>query len=179
MKRRSVHSPGSCLSLAPDLDVPAIRRKVGGTEADFAALIGVPAGTLRNWEGAGMEKTCQHRTGSHRPILPYVIHRTASLRFGPRERSGLAVRDVHQIIATNHTILQAVASLDEVEFGCGQLSAFVVIIMRHRTLLRTECDYSHPFDAGRMACSKPLRCSAGNQARARRPWRRGRIRFLE
>jgi putative transcriptional regulator len=30
--------------------VQAIRRRVGGTQAEFAALIGVPPGTLRNWE---------------------------------------------------------------------------------------------------------------------------------
>jgi putative transcriptional regulator len=32
------------------MDVKAIRRQLGLSQAAFAALIGVPVGTLRNWE---------------------------------------------------------------------------------------------------------------------------------
>ena len=32
------------------IDVAAIRHKVGGTQDSFARKLGVPAGTLRNWE---------------------------------------------------------------------------------------------------------------------------------
>jgi DNA-binding transcriptional regulator YiaG len=49
---------------APDLDVQAIRHKIGGTQAEFAALIGVPAGTLRN-----RELPRRQPTGSARVLL--------------------------------------------------------------------------------------------------------------
>jgi putative transcriptional regulator len=50
LRSRPVQPPGRCLAAGPDLNVQAIRQKVGGTPAEFAVLIGVPHGTLRNWE---------------------------------------------------------------------------------------------------------------------------------
>ena len=50
LRNRPVQSPGRCLVGGSDLNVQAIRQKVGGTQSEFAALIGVPHGTLRKWQ---------------------------------------------------------------------------------------------------------------------------------
>jgi putative transcriptional regulator len=46
------------------IDVAAIRARVGGTQDSFARMLGIPAGTLRNWE-------CSRRspTGAARVLL--------------------------------------------------------------------------------------------------------------
>ena len=36
----------------PKIDVAAIRARVGGTQDSFARMIGIPAGTVRNWESS-------------------------------------------------------------------------------------------------------------------------------
>ena len=52
---------------ATDLDVRAIRAKVGGTQESFAAEICVPLGTLRNWE-----QCRRNPTGPARVLLSLI-----------------------------------------------------------------------------------------------------------
>ncbi|MDP4026790.1 helix-turn-helix domain-containing protein [Methylobacterium sp. NEAU 140] len=42
--------PGLVVHVPPALDVAAIRRRTGASQARFAASIGVAVATLRNWE---------------------------------------------------------------------------------------------------------------------------------
>jgi putative transcriptional regulator len=47
--RRDEAKPGRVTEFAP-VDVKAIRRRLGVSQAEFARLIGVSVATLRNWE---------------------------------------------------------------------------------------------------------------------------------
>ena len=47
--RRGEMAPGRVFEYGP-LDVKAIRQKVRKTQTEFASMIGVSVGTLRNWE---------------------------------------------------------------------------------------------------------------------------------
>lgn len=47
--RRGAAKPSRAFSFAP-ADVKAIRRKLGKSQREFALMIGVSIGTLRNWE---------------------------------------------------------------------------------------------------------------------------------
>jgi len=55
LREAAVHArggkvPGLKLHVAKKIDVYAIRRKTGLSQAAFSSRIGVSAGTLRNWE---------------------------------------------------------------------------------------------------------------------------------
>ena len=47
--RRGETKPSRVFEFRPD-DVRRVRRRLGQTQAEFAAMIGVSVGTLRNWE---------------------------------------------------------------------------------------------------------------------------------
>jgi putative transcriptional regulator len=55
LREAAVHArgekvPGVKLHMPREIDVSAIRRKTGLSQAAFSARIGVSTGTLRNWE---------------------------------------------------------------------------------------------------------------------------------
>jgi putative transcriptional regulator len=56
--RRGKRRPGRVTDFAA-VDVPAIRRRLGKSQAEFAHMIGVSIGTLQNWE-----------QGRRRPVGP-------------------------------------------------------------------------------------------------------------
>ena len=43
-------TPGLVVHIPPEIDAAAIRKRTGLSQARFAASIGVPVTTLRNWE---------------------------------------------------------------------------------------------------------------------------------
>ena len=47
--RRGEAKPSRIIEVSPP-DIKAIRAKLGKSQADFALMIGVSVGTLRNWE---------------------------------------------------------------------------------------------------------------------------------
>jgi putative transcriptional regulator len=57
--RRGEAKPGRVTEFAP-VDVKAIRRRLGKSQAEFARLIGVSVPTLRNWE-QGRHGRLNHR----------------------------------------------------------------------------------------------------------------------
>ncbi len=54
-KRGAVKLKSSTVELPRAADVPQIRKAIGYSQEEFAALMGVSVGTLRNWEQARRE----------------------------------------------------------------------------------------------------------------------------
>jgi len=83
-KRGEVKLKSTTVELPRAADVPQIRKALGYSQEEFAALMGVSVGTLRNWEQARREPH-----GPARSLLLVASTNPAAVRGAFEKRAGL------------------------------------------------------------------------------------------
>jgi len=99
-KRGEVKLKSTTVELPKAADVPQIRKALGYSQEEFAALMGVSVGTLRNWEQARREPHGPARSlllvaSSNPAAVRGAFEKLAGLRRKPR---ALPVRELKGII---------------------------------------------------------------------------------
>ena len=100
-KRGEVKLKSTTVELPRAADVPQIRKALGYSQEEFAALMGVSVGTLRNWEQARREPHGPARSlllvaSSNPAAVRGAFEKLAGLRRKPRS---LPARELKGIIA--------------------------------------------------------------------------------
>src|SRR5258708_5104705 len=98
-KRGEVKLKSATVELPRAADVPQIRKALGYSQEQFAALMGVSVGTLRNWEQARRESH-----GPARSLLLVASSNPAAVRGALEKRAGrprkpVSVDDMRKAVA--------------------------------------------------------------------------------